>query len=172
MDSSPNIKTQSAKEFTPYSFSDPKKTATRYDVALALGNTFKLKNDNPALNVFIDVPADHPAAKAISELCRTGIIQGSSDSLFRGKKTQTRYEFASMLHRLIVLMPNVLRITPPDLSIKTRFSDIPNSHWAYMDVHQIGKLISGDKFNGNKTITCQEVTALLTKLVKALQATE
>ncbi len=172
MESSPNIKTQSAKEFTPYSFSEPKKTATRYDVAQALGATFKLKNDNPALNVFNDVPADHPVVEAISELGRIGIIQGSSDSLFRGNKTLTRYEFASMLHRLIVLMPNAMRITPPDLSTRTRFSDIPNNHWAYMDIHQIGKLISGDKFNGNKTITCQEVTALLTKLVKALQATE
>lgn len=50
-----------------------------------------------AANPFSDVPADHWAYDAVSELAADGIIEGYGDSTFRGQRQITRYEMAQMV---------------------------------------------------------------------------
>ncbi len=50
---------------------------------------------------FKDVPADHWAYNAVTDLQSKGIIDGYPDNFFRGKRTLTRYEFAIALKRAL-----------------------------------------------------------------------
>lgn len=50
-----------------------------------------------AANPFSDVPADHWAYDAVSQLARDGVIEGYGDSTFQGNKKITRYEMAQMI---------------------------------------------------------------------------
>ncbi|WP_416196807.1 S-layer homology domain-containing protein [Selenomonas sp.] len=50
-----------------------------------------------AANPFSDVPADHWAYDAVSQLAADGVIDGYGDSTFRGDKNITRYEMAQMV---------------------------------------------------------------------------
>ena len=50
-----------------------------------------------ASNPFSDVPADHWAYDAVSQLAADGVIEGYGDSTFQGDKSITRYEMAQMV---------------------------------------------------------------------------
>ncbi len=50
-----------------------------------------------ASNPFSDVPADHWAYDAVSQLAADGVIDGYGDSTFQGDKNITRYEMAQMV---------------------------------------------------------------------------
>ena len=50
-----------------------------------------------ASNPFSDVPADHWAYDAVSQLAADGVIEGYGDSTFQGNKNITRYEMAQMI---------------------------------------------------------------------------
>ena len=50
-----------------------------------------------ASNPFSDVPADHWAYDAVSQLAADGIIDGYGDSTFKGNRNITRYEMAQMV---------------------------------------------------------------------------
>ena len=52
-----------------------------------------------AANPFSDVPADHWAYDAVSQLAADGVIEGYGDSTFRGDRSITRYEMAQMVAR-------------------------------------------------------------------------
>ena len=52
-----------------------------------------------ASNPFSDVPADHWAYDAVSQLAADGVIEGYGDSTFRGDRNITRYEMAQMVAR-------------------------------------------------------------------------
>ena len=52
-----------------------------------------------AANPFADVPADHWAYDAVSQLAADGVIEGYGDSTFRGDRNITRYEMAQMVAR-------------------------------------------------------------------------
>lgn len=52
-----------------------------------------------AANPFSDVPADHWAYDAVSQLAADGVIEGYGDSTFRGDRNITRYEMAQMVAR-------------------------------------------------------------------------
>ncbi|MBQ9358080.1 MAG: S-layer homology domain-containing protein, partial [Abditibacteriota bacterium] len=54
-----------------------------------------------AQTTFSDVPRDHWAYDAVSELEAAGLIVGYPDGEFKGKRTMTRYEFAMVLTRLL-----------------------------------------------------------------------
>ncbi|WP_425058985.1 hypothetical protein SCACP_36360 [Sporomusa carbonis] len=59
------------------------------NVALAAGGTFN------------DVPEKHWAYEAINKLSKDGIIDGYGDSMFRGDKPLTRYEFAVLIDKAL-----------------------------------------------------------------------
>ena len=50
-----------------------------------------------AANPFSDVPADHWAYDAVSQLAKDGVIEGYGDTTFQGNKNITRYEMAQMI---------------------------------------------------------------------------
>ena len=50
-------------------------------------------------NPFSDVAADHWAYDAIDKLAEDGIVVGNPDGTYKGNKTMTRYEFATMIAR-------------------------------------------------------------------------
>ena len=50
-----------------------------------------------ASNPFADVPADHWAYDAVSQLAADGVIEGYGDSTFKGNRNITRYEMAQMV---------------------------------------------------------------------------
>ncbi|WP_303841391.1 porin [Selenomonas ruminantium] len=50
-----------------------------------------------AANPFSDVPADHWAYDAVSQLAADGVIEGYGDSSFKGNRNITRYEMAQMV---------------------------------------------------------------------------
>ena len=50
-----------------------------------------------AANPFSDVPADHWAYDAVSQLAADGVIEGYGDTTFRGNQNVTRYEMAQMI---------------------------------------------------------------------------
>jgi len=50
-----------------------------------------------ASNPFSDVPTDHWAYDAVSQLAADGVIEGYGDSTFQGNKNITRYEMAQMV---------------------------------------------------------------------------
>ncbi|MBP5274441.1 MAG: S-layer homology domain-containing protein [Abditibacteriota bacterium] len=54
-----------------------------------------------AQSTFSDVPRDHWAYDAVSELESLGLVIGYPDGEFKGKRTMTRYEFAVVLCRLL-----------------------------------------------------------------------
>lgn len=50
-----------------------------------------------AANPFSDVPAKHWAYDAVNKLAQAGIVDGYGDGTFRGDKTMTRYEMATIV---------------------------------------------------------------------------
>ena len=50
-----------------------------------------------AANPFSDVPADHWAYDAVTQLAADGVIEGYGDSTFKGNRNITRYEMAQMV---------------------------------------------------------------------------
>ena len=50
-----------------------------------------------AANPFSDVPMDHWAYDAVSQLAADGVIEGYGDTTFRGQQNITRYEMAQMI---------------------------------------------------------------------------
>ena len=59
-----------------------------------------------AANPFEDVPADHWAYDAISQLAADGVIEGYGDGTYRGDQEITRYEMAQMIARAMAKNPS------------------------------------------------------------------
>ncbi len=66
-------------------------------LAAAWAMPAKAQDQNP----FKDVPTDHWAYQAVTDLQQKGIIVGYPDGYFRGQRTLTRYEFAVALERAL-----------------------------------------------------------------------
>ena len=49
-----------------------------------------------------DVPLDHWAYDAVSELTRAGIVEGYGDNTFRGEQPITRFEMAKMIRNAVI----------------------------------------------------------------------
>ncbi|MBO4548253.1 MAG: S-layer homology domain-containing protein [Abditibacteriota bacterium] len=73
-----------------------------------------------AQTTFSDVPRDHWAYDAVSELESVGLLVGYPDGEFKGKRTMTRYEFAMILTRLLPFLGE----DGPDVSGFARKSDL------------------------------------------------
>jgi len=50
---------------------------------------------------FPDVPANHWAYQAVTDLAKRGYIQGDPDGKYHGQRTMTRYEFAVVIERML-----------------------------------------------------------------------
>ena len=65
---------------------------------------------------FADVPVDHWAYEAVSQLQEKGIIIGYPDGTFGGKRAMTRYEFALALSRAMPVICDMCQTQPVNLS--------------------------------------------------------
>ena len=59
----------------------------------------KMKVDHTTL--FPDIPTNHWAYEAVSDLSRRGLVEGYPDGTFGGDRMLTRYEFAQIVYRAI-----------------------------------------------------------------------
>ena len=59
----------------------------------------KMKADHTTL--FPDIPTNHWAYEAVSDLSRRGLVEGYPDGTFGGDRLLTRYEFAQIVYRAI-----------------------------------------------------------------------
>src|SRR5712692_9707834 len=98
-------------------------------LALALARPTVALEQGP----FADVPPNHPAADAVNELAKQGLVNGYADNLYHGDRPMTRYEVAMAVMRLMQeplqrnLGPRFWPVRPipgPPLT------DVPASHWA------------------------------------------
>lgn len=65
--------------------------------SLALAFTMGIAGTAFAANPFVDVPAKHWSYDAVSKLAADGIVDGYGDGSFKGDKTMTRYEMATVV---------------------------------------------------------------------------
>lgn len=91
---------------------------------------------------FSDVPRNHWAYKAITEMAEKGIIVGYNDKKFRPNNLVTRAEFAKIM------------IAAADVDIDKRnitqtFQDVPRSHWSFYYVEYAKPYLTGYK-SGNR----------------------
>ena len=84
-----------------------------------------------AQSSFSDLPRDHWAYDAVSELEQLGLVVGYPNGTFQGKRTLTRYEFAMVISRLLPFLGDTeinvdgfLRRS--DLNDYAKKSDIPD----------------------------------------------
>ena len=54
-----------------------------------------------AANPFSDVPADHWAYDAVTELQAKGVVNGFPDGTYRGNQNMTRYEMAQIIAKAL-----------------------------------------------------------------------
>ena len=102
-----------------------------------------------AQNAFSDVPRDHWAYGAVSQLAAAGIVEGYPDGTFQGKRTLTRYEYAMIIARLLPFLSdediNVSAFaTKKDLDGYAKLSDIKGGDFSGLaskaDLDAIAKL--------------------------------
>jgi len=119
---------------------------------------------------FSDVPADHWAADAVTELADQGVLQGYPDGTFNGERAVTRYELAVTLARFAEFM-NAGRnpLVQPD-STKSR-SIIPEEcpSWAqdsvlFLSENSILPVDSPIITDGKKFATGEDVAQSLSSL--------
>ena len=79
-----------------------------------------------ATNPFSDVPSDHWAYDAVSQLAQDGVIEGYGDNTFQGNKNITRYEMAQMVAKAMA-KSNSGNVSAADKALidklSTEFSD-------------------------------------------------
>jgi len=77
---------------------------------------------------FTDVPADHWAYDAANQLQKDGVLIGYPDGTFQGKRTITRYEFATAIARMAEWVNvEIGKITPPEAKTWATTEDIKNA---------------------------------------------
>lgn len=104
------------------------------------------------------------AAAQINALANLGILNGKSENEFAPNESVTRAEFTKMICA-------ALKITP-DKNLEQKFEDVPDTHWAFGYVTQAAKDgivngVSDNEFAPGKTITRQEMAAILYRAVNA-----
>lgn len=113
---------------------------------------------------FSDVPVDHWAYSAVALLAANGINQGYDDGTFRGNRSITRYEVATMIAKILKDKSNNFQGTA------SNFSDVPSTHWASHSVKLsaaagISEGYDDGSFRGDKNITRYEMVAMLSRLM-------
>ncbi len=74
---------------------------------------------------FNDVPTDHWAYDAINKLQQDGVLIGYPDGTFSGKRSVTRYEFATALARVLDTLPKPVGPNNVDLSNYVTKGELP-----------------------------------------------
>ena len=140
----------------------------RFIIALIIGGIIGINSSVfAAANPFSDVPAKHWAYDYVVMLANRVIIEGYGEGTFRGDRTITRYEAATIISKTLKT-----KYFSKDDDSALPFSDVTENHWAYSSV----KVSSGmgiikgydDKtFRGDRYITRYEMAQMLYNFLKA-----
>ncbi len=77
-----------------------------------------------AANPFVDVPANHWAYGSVAKLAQAGIITGYGDGTFRGDRTMTRYEMATIVAKAMANQEKANAEQKAEISrLEAEFSD-------------------------------------------------
>lgn len=140
---------------------NPDNPITRAEAATIFARLTVNKSDvtSSFVNRFSDVKADDWFAEAVSYMARVGIVNGYEDGTFKPNDYITRAEFATMAARYDEL----------DESATSKFSDIPNNHWAvkYIDSAANKGWVNGYEdgtFKPDQTITRAETVTVVNRM--------
>lgn len=89
-------------------------------IAGLVGAVLAIGAPSYAQGQFADVPIDHWAYEAVSQLQDAGIIIGYPDGTFSGKRALTRYEFAVALQRAIPVIQSGMGTIPSTSQFATK----------------------------------------------------
>lgn len=82
----------------------------RRNIAWLIVLFFALSLTLPALSApFGDVPEDHWAAEAVSQLAAKGLVEGYPDGLYRGDRAASRYEMAMVVSRVMAKLEQLAK---------------------------------------------------------------
>jgi lysophospholipase L1-like esterase len=131
-----------------------------------LANNFILAYSSMARFNFVDVPMNYPGLKEIKFLVTYKIMAGVSETHFAPQQAVTRADAAVA----------IMNILPFEKSIPENpgFSDVPQSHPAYMAIASLTKagiFMKAEKFNPNNPLTRGQMAKVLTLAFK-LKATQ
>lgn len=105
---------------------------------------------------FADVPADYWAEEYIYSAKVLGWMHGSSDGLFHPEQEITYAEAVTAINRMLGRDESVTEL----LSVSNPFSDLSESHWAYMNVLEAaGELKDHSSVPGTQEISVPENTS-------------
>ena len=107
---------------------------------------------------FVDIPAGHWAARAITVLAAKGIVSGVNDSEFKPRQPTTRAEFAVLLVRALGLKAKGA----------AKFGDVPGNAWYAADIaaaYESGliKGVGEEAFAPDALITREQLAVLATR---------
>ena len=139
----------------------PRDSVTRAEVAQMF---YRLRKDAQTENAktFSDVKEDAWYAQAVQTLAGLGIVKGVGEDRFEPQRAITRAEFTAIAARFAKAA-----------SGSVRFSDVPESHWAYSAIAtaaEYGWIVgSGDgTFSPNANITRAEAAAIVNRMLGRL----
>ncbi|MDF1617518.1 S-layer homology domain-containing protein [Petrocella sp. FN5] len=121
-----------------------------------------------ALPTFLDTFGFDWAKEAIESLFAFGIIKGKSETRFDPSGFVTRAEFASMLSRMLELIPT---------TEVNEFEDIKPSDWFYDDLRAAAEsgIITGygnNTFKPHQKVTREEMATMISRVLKAREVEE
>ena len=119
--------------------------------AMALAAVFAMSVAGTALaapaNPFVDVPAKHWAYDSINKLAQAGVISGYGDGTFKGDKTLTRYEVATIVAKAMANSDKADAATQKEIeALKAEFGTELNNLGVRVD--NLEKNASKVKFTG------------------------
>ncbi len=114
-----------------------------------------------------DVPADHWAAQAVSQVTARGWLQGFPGGLFKGEVRLDRFQLATTLARVLADSPLAAQ------EAEVRFKDVKPNHWALPGIRRmLGEgLLQGfpDRtYRGTSVLTRYQLAVVLDKLTQRL----
>lgn len=116
--------------------------------------------------IFLDIPADHWANRALKELSARHIVKGVNETDFNPNETVTRAEFASLLAR-------ALKLPTDNTGISSPFQDVTEDKWYASDITAVyaAGIVTGvadGKFAPMQTITREQMAVMLSRAMSAL----
>ncbi|BBB91586.1 MAG TPA: S-layer homology domain-containing protein [Methylomusa anaerophila] len=124
-------------------------------IALALAAAFTLSVAGTALaapaNPFVDVPANHWSYDAVNKLVKAGVVSGYGDGTYKGDRTLTRYEMATVVAKAMANSEKADAETKATIDkLQTEFASELNN--LGVRVANLEKNASSIKFSGDARV--------------------
>ena len=134
----------------------PDQAITRAEAAAAIARSMQLKMNAPAAPDFEDLPANHPYYKEICALVELGILQNGD--CFKPDAPLKRMQIAKMLTLAYKI--------EVDAQNSSKFSDVPEGHWAKDYIESLAdvgviKGVNANQFAPNQLVTRAQFASLI-----------